>query len=68
MLQWLIFVLNNLILSFRLELVMEEKIEYNDLVNSIREDEALCANMDKITIDETNKDTASKEGKMYSVQ
>ncbi|KAK1403011.1 carbon catabolite repressor protein 4-like [Heracleum sosnowskyi] len=46
----------------KLELVMEEKIEYNDLVNSIQEEDALSANMDKITIDDTNKDTASKEG------
>ncbi|KAL1804253.1 hypothetical protein ACET3Z_032900 [Daucus carota] len=45
----------------KLELVMQEKIDYNDLVNSIQEEEALCAGMDKITVSDTERDTASKE-------
>lgn len=47
---------------------MQEKIDYNDLVNSIQEEEALCAGMDKITVNDTERDTASKEGKIYSLQ
>lgn len=52
----------SLMLPFRLKLVMEEKIDYNDLVNSIQEDAGLPVDINKISVDYTNQDAAAKEG------
>ncbi|KAL8156735.1 hypothetical protein AgCh_001729 [Apium graveolens] len=40
----------------KLKLVMEEKIDYNDLANSIQEEAGLYVGMNKFTVDYTNQD------------
>lgn len=57
-----------LILLLRAELVIEEKIDYNDLVNSIQDETALCTDLNKITLDSGNKDAASKDGIAFLIQ
>ena len=46
----------------RAELVVEEKIEYNDLVNSIQDGTAMHADKDNDTLASVNKDTEPNKG------